>query len=56
MTVIERPSLHDRIDEMDRRIEHLQAQVEALQAVRSQLQSEFALSRLFPTGSGFVRE
>ena len=56
MTLNDPPSLRGRIDEVERRIEHLQAQVEALQAVRAQLQSELALSRLFPARSGFVRE
>lgn len=56
ISLTEPSSLNGRIEEVERRIEHLQAQVEALQAVRAQLQSELALSRLFPVGSGFVRE
>ena len=56
MSVTQPLSLRDRIGEVERRIEHLQAQVEALQAVRAQLHSELALSRLFPARSGFVRE
>ena len=56
MSVSDKPSLKDSIATLDREIEHLQAQLEARQAVRAQLQSELALSRLFPARSGFVRE
>ena len=54
-------SIGAEIADVDRRIEALEAtgagaEVEALQAVRAQLIAEQALARLFPAGSGFVRE
>ncbi len=54
-------SIGAEIADVDRRIQTLKAAgpdaaVEALQAVRAQLVAEQALARLFPAGSGFMRD